>query len=135
MSGQYVSWKSDDNSPKPSQSLIAGRWARLEAGGHTVLVPTVSSAYGALWAFYAKLDIPRIGGATEVITRWVRSPGTNKADETGRMTWAVQRGKVQWINQVWMFQANKGQAVALEIIANGKCTVRTRELKLSSAAQ
>jgi hypothetical protein len=131
MSGQYIVYKSDAKSPKPTQTLTAGRWARLEAEGHTVLLPTVDSAYGALWAFYAYLDIPRIGGATQVTTKWVRNPGTKEADETGRMTWQLTKGQSNWINQVWLFHARKGQPVGLEIVANGKCTIRTRELKLS----
>lgn len=131
MSGQYVVLKSDAKSPKPTQTLTAGRWARLEAEGRTTITPSVSSAYGALWAFYAYLDIPRIGGATEITTKWVRNPGTSEADETGRTTWQVRKGKVQWINQVWLFHAREGQPVGLEIIANGKVTIKTRELKLS----
>lgn len=131
MSGQYIVYKSDAKSPKPVQRLTAGVWARLEAEGHTTLVPTCSSAYGALWAFYAMVEVPRIGGATEITTKWVRNPGTKEADETGRYTWTVKRGKTQWINQVWLFHARDGQPVGLEIIANGKATIKTRELKLS----
>jgi hypothetical protein len=127
---QYISKKSDATSKPPTQSLISGKWITIEAGGITKLVPTQNSEVGALWATYLNITTPKIGGATELTIKWVRDfTGIN--DATGYETITLNKGGTTYVKDVWLFQAKKGQPVTLQVKANGKATVRTRELKLS----
>jgi hypothetical protein len=127
---QYISKKSDDTSKPKTQSLTAGKWLTIEAGGLTKLVPTESTKAGALWACYLNVTSPKIGGATELTIKWVRDfTGIN--DATGYETKSLNKGGTTYIKDVWLFQAVKGQPVTLQVKANGKATVTTRELKLS----
>lgn len=125
--GHYESYKTD-NAPK---TLTSGVWVTVDAEGHKLLTPPQSSRFGANWVTYLNIKTPKIGGASEVTLRWVRNPGTPKADETGRMTFNLKKGGTTWISHCWMFQAIKGQPVALHIVVNGKATLQTRELKLA----
>lgn len=125
--GYYESLKTDNK----NLDLKSGVWYALEAGGKSKLVPPASSRWGAMWVFYANIKSPKIGGATEATFRWVRNPGTSKADETGRVTYNLKKGGTTWLSHVWTFQAIKGQPVSLEVCFNGKVTLTTRELKLA----
>lgn len=127
---QYISRKSDAKSKPPTQELRSGVWTTIEASGQTALVPTESSKAGALWVAYLNVKTPKIGGATELTLRWVRDPkGIN--DATGYETKALKKGGTTFIKDVWVFQAKKGQPVVLQVKANGKATVTTRETKLA----
>lgn len=127
---QYISKKSDANSKPAIQSLTSGKWVTIEAGGITKLVPTESSRAGALFATYLNIKTPKIGGATELVIKWVRdASGIN--DATGYETITLKKGATTFVKDVWLFQAKKGQPVTLQVKANGKATVTTRELKLA----
>jgi hypothetical protein len=94
------------------------------------LVPTESSKTGAFWSAYLNIDSPKIGGADELVIRWVRDPaGIN--DATGYETKSLKKGGTTFVKDVWMFQAIKGQPVVFMVKANGKATVTTRETKLA----
>ena len=127
---QYISRKSDDKSNPPTQNLLAGIWTVIEASGKMPLVPTESSKVGAFWSAYLNINTPKIGGADELVIRWVRDPaGIN--DSTGYETKSLKKGGTTFIKDTWMFQAIKGQPVVLMVKANGKATITTRETKLS----
>lgn len=127
---QYISKKSDAGSKPATQSLTNGKWVTIEAGGITKLVPTESTNVGALWVCYLNVKTPKIGGATELTLRWVRdAAGIN--DATGYETVTLKKGATTFVKDVWVFQAKKGQPVTLQVKANGKATVHTRELKLA----
>jgi hypothetical protein len=127
---QYISLKSDTSSKNPPINLIVDKWHTVEAGGITDLVPTESSKTGALWATYLNVKTPKIGGASELVIRWVRQPkGIN--DATGYETKQLVKGETTFVKDVWLFQAKKGQPVVLQVKANGKATITTRELKLA----
>ena len=127
---QYISKKSDATSRPATQNLASGKWVTIEAGGITKLIPTESTKVGALWVCYLNVKTPKIGGATELTLRWVRdAAGIN--DATGYETVALKKGATTFVKDVWVFQAKKGQPVTLQVKANGKATVTTRELKLS----
>lgn len=127
---QYISRKSDATSKTPTQELRTGVWTTIEASGLTALVPTESSKAGALWACYLNIKTPKIGGASELVLRWVRDPkGVN--DSTGYETKPLKKGGTTFIKDTWMFQAIKDQPVVFMVKANGKATVTTRETKLS----
>lgn len=131
MPSEYVSRKSDSTSKIKTQSFTSGVWKALEVEGQTTIKPKNNSLAGANWAFYLNIDTPRIGGADELIIKFVRDPGTAKADETGRMTYKLNKGGKTWIRDTWLFQAIKGQPVAVELCFNGKATVNTREIKMA----
>ena len=127
---QYLSLKSDTTSKPPTQTLTSGNWVTIEAGGITKLIPTETSKTGALWATYLNINTPKLGGATELTIKWVRdAAGIN--DATGYQTFNLNKGGTTFIKDLWLFQAKKGQPVTLQVKANGKATVTTRELKLS----
>ena len=127
---QYISRKSDAKSNPPTQKLTAGIWTVIEASGKMPLVPTESSKSGAFWSAYLNIDSPKVGGATELVIRWVRDPaGSN--DSTGYETKSLKKGGTTFIKDTWMFQAIKGQPVVFMVKANGKATVTTRETKLA----
>jgi hypothetical protein len=127
---QYISKKSDATSKIPTQTLVADKWVTIEAGGTTKLIPTQDSEVGALWVCYLNITTPKLAGATELTLKWVRdSAGIN--DATGYTTVALKKGGTTFVTNVWVFQAKKGQPVTLQVRANGKATVTTRELKLS----
>jgi hypothetical protein len=127
---QYISKKSDATSKPATQALTSGKWVTIEAGGITKLVPTENSKAGALWGCYLNVKTPKLGGATELTLKWVRDfSGIN--DATGYETITLNKGGTTFISNVWLFQAKKGQPVTLQVKANGKATVHTRELKLS----
>jgi hypothetical protein len=127
---QYISVKSDAKSNPPSQNLPTDKWQTIEAGGITKLVPTENSEVGALWACYLNVTTPKLSGATQLTLRWVRDPsGIN--DATGYETINLNKNGTTFISNVWLFQAKKGQPVTLQVKANGRATVTTRELKLS----
>lgn len=94
------------------------------------LVPNESSKYGAFWSAYLNIETPKIGGADELVIRWVRDPaGVN--DSTGYETKSLKKGGTTFIKDTWMFQAIKGQPVVFMVKPNGKATVTTRETKLA----
>ena len=127
---QYISKKSDATSTPANQSLTKDKWVTIEAGGITKLVPTETSKVGALWACYLNVKSASISGATQLTLRWVRDPsGIN--DATGYETINLNKNGTTFITNVWLFQAKKGQPVTLQVKANGRATVTTRELKLS----
>jgi hypothetical protein len=127
---QYISEKSDARSKPPTQALTSDKWVTIEAGGITKLVPTETSKTGALWATYLNITTPKLGGATQLTIKWVRdAAGIN--DATGYQTFTLNKGGTTFIKDLWLFQAKKGQPVTLQVKANGKATVTTRELKLS----
>lgn len=134
MASEYVSRKSDDKSKVKTQNFVSGVWQRLEVEGQTTIVPKNNSLAGANWAFYLNITTPRIGGASEVVVRFVRDPGTAKADETGRMTYSIKKGDRTWLRDTWLFQAIKSQPVSVELLFNGKATVNTREVKMAYEA-
>lgn len=131
MASEYVSRKSDDTSKVKTQTFAANKWQRLEVEGQTTVVPKYNSLAGADWAFYLNIKTPLIGGANEVMIKFVRNPGTANADETGRMTYFIKKGGQTWVRDTWLFQAVKGQPVAVEIMFNGKATISTREIKMA----
>jgi len=127
---QYISKKSDKTSKPATQSLTSGKWVTVEAGGITELIATESSKAGALFVCYLNVTTPKLGAATELVLRWVRDPkGIN--DATGYETKPLKKGATTFIKDVWVFQAKKGQPVVLQVKANGKATITTRELKLA----
>ena len=127
---QYISKKSDAKSKPPTQNLVKDKWLTVEAGGITKLVPTQNSEAGALWVCYLNITTPKLAGATELTLKWVRdASGIN--DATGYTTVALKKGATTFVTNVWVFQAKKGQPVSLQVKANGKATITTRELKLS----
>lgn len=127
---QYLSLKSDSKSKPATQTLKPGVWLTVEAGGQTELVPTKSTDTGAFWATYLNITTPKIGGATELVIRWVRDPA-NINDATGYETKTLKKGATTFVKDLWTFQAKKGQSVILQVRANGKATLTTRILKLS----
>lgn len=127
---QYISLKSDASSKPAEQVLRPDVWTTIEAENITELIPTQSSATGALFVCYLNVVTPKIAGATELTLRWVREPkGIN--DATGYETKTLKKGATTFVKDVWVFKAKKGQPVILQVKANGKATIKTRELKLS----
>jgi len=127
---QYISRKSDSTSKNPTQTLQKDVWTSIEASGLIALVPSESSNAGAFWSAYLNIKTPSIGGATELVIRWVRDPsGIN--DATGYETKVLNKGGTTFVKDTWMFQATKGQPVVFQVKANGKATVTTRETKLA----
>ncbi|CAB4145558.1 hypothetical protein UFOVP482_12 [uncultured Caudovirales phage] len=127
---QYVSRKSDAKSKIPTQALQGDVWTTLEVEGLYSVIPTENSTAGALFATYLNITTPKIGGATELVIKWVRDPkGIN--DATGYETITLKKGGTTYVKDVWIFQAKKGQPVALSMKPNGKATVTTREIKLA----
>jgi len=127
---QYISRKSDASSKIPTQSLQGNVWTTLEVEGLWNVIPTQNSTAGAFFATYLNIDTPKIGGASELTIKWVRDPkGIN--DATGYETITLKKGGTTYVKDVWMFQAKKGQPVALMMKPNGKATVTTREIKLA----
>lgn len=126
---EYVSRKSDASSLIKMQPLKPDTWVTLEVEGKKSITPNGNSKAGATWAYYLNIETPKIGGATEIIIKFVRNPLT-KPDETGRMTFSLKKGGTTWINHMWMFQAVKAQSVAVQMMVNGKATIKTREIKM-----
>jgi hypothetical protein len=127
---QYLSLKSDKTSKPATQSLAANRWVTVEAGGVRELIATQNSKAGASFIAYLNISTPKVGGASELVLRWVRDPkGIN--DATGYETKQLKKGATTFIKDVWIFQAKKGQPVILQVKANGKATINTRLLKLA----
>ena len=127
---QYLSLKSDSKSKPATQTLKPNVWVTVEAGGQTELIATESTRTGALWATYLNINTPKIGGATELVLRWVRDPKGIK-DATGYETKSLKKGATTFVKDLWIFQAKKGQPVILQVKANGKATLTTRILKLN----
>jgi hypothetical protein len=127
---QYISRKSDAKSKPPTQVLKSNVWTVVEAGGKMPLVPTESSKTGAFWSAYLNIETPKIGGATELVIKWVRDPSGTK-DATGYETKSLNKGGTTFVKDTWMFQAIKGQPVVFMVKANGKATITTRETKLA----
>ncbi len=127
---QYISRKSDATSKPATQVLTPNAWTAIEAGGKIPLVPTESSKTGAFWSAYLNIDTPKIGGASELVIRWVRDPAGIK-DSTGYETKSLNKGGNTFVKDVWMFQAIKGQPVVFMVKPNGKATITTRETKLA----
>jgi hypothetical protein len=127
---QYISRKSDAKSKPPTQVLKPNVWTVIEASGKMPLVPTESSKTGAFWSAYLNIETPRVGGATELVIRWMRDPAGIK-DITGMETKSLNKGGTTFVKDTWMFQAIKGQPVVFMVKANGKATVTTRETKLA----
>ena len=129
---QYISRKSDASSRIPTQSLQGEIWTTLEVDGLFSVIPNADSSTGALFATYLNIKTPKIGGASELTIKWVRDPkGIN--DATGYQTFSLKKGGTTFIKDLWMFQSKKGQPVALQLKANGKATITTREIKLAIA--
>ena len=127
---QYISRKSDASSRVPTQSLQSDKWVTLEVDGLLGVIPNADSSTGALFATYLNIKSPKIGGATELTIKWVRDPnGIN--DATGYQTFSLNKGGTSFVKDLWMFQTKKGQPVALQLKANGKATITTREIKLA----
>jgi len=127
---QYLSRKSDSTNRPATQELKSGVWVTVEADGLTALVPTQDSVAGAFFCCYLNIKTPLIGGATELVIRWVRDPkGIN--DVTGYETKTLKKGATTFVKDVWVFQARKGQPVVLQVRANGKGVITTRETKLA----
>lgn len=127
---QYISRKSDASSRIPAQSLQGEIWTTLEVDGLFSVIPNADSSTGALFATYLNIKTPKIGGASELTIKWVRDPkGIN--DATGYQTFSLKKGGTTYVKDVWLFQSKKGQPVALQMKANGKATVTTREIKLA----
>ena len=127
---QYISRKSDASSRIPTQSLQGEIWTTLEVDGLFSVIPNADSSTGALFATYLNIKTPKIGGASELTIKWVRDPkGIN--DATGYQTFSLKKGGTTYVKDVWIFQSKKGQPVALQMKANGKATVTTREIKLA----
>lgn len=127
---QYISRKSDSTSKVPTQELRKDIWTSIEASGLVELVPNETSKNGALWAAYLNVKTPAIGGATELVIRWVRDP-KGIMDSTGYETKTLVKGGTTFVKDNWLFQAVKGQPVVFQVKANGKATVTTRETKLA----
>ena len=127
---QYISRKSDAKSKNPTQVLKPNVWTSIEASGIVALVPTESSKSGAFWSAYLNIDSPKIGGASELVIKWVRDPAKLN-DLTGLETKVLNKGGTTFVKDTWMFQAIKGQPVVFMVKANGKATVTTRETKLA----
>ena len=127
---QYISRKSDATSKPPTQTLSADKWVTIEAENLRELVPSQSSDAGALWVCYLNIVTPKLGGANELVLRWARDPKSVN-DVTGYETRSLNKGGTTFISHVWVFQAKKGQPVILQVKANGKATIKTRELKLA----
>lgn len=127
---QYISLKSDANSKPPTQTLTNGKWVTIEAGRITKLVPNATTKTGAFWGCYLNVTSAKIGGASELIIKWVRD-AAKLDDATGYETISLNKGGTTYVKDVWMFQAKKGQPVTLQVKANGKATVTTREIKLA----
>lgn len=129
---QYISRKSDAKSKPAEQNIRPNVWHTIEVENQTALVPTENSKVGALWACYLNVDSPKVSGATELTLRWTRDPsGIN--DATGYETKTLKKGGTTFIKDVWLFKAKKGQPVVLQVKANGRATITTREVKLSIA--
>lgn len=127
---QYISRKSDASSRIPTQSLQGEIWTTLEVDGLFTVIPNADTSTGALFATYLNIKTPKIGGASELTIKWVRDPkGLN--DATGYQTFSLKKGGTTFIKDVWLFNAKKGQPVALQLKANGKATIYTREIKLA----
>jgi hypothetical protein len=127
---QYISRKSDAKSRIPTQTLKPNVYNTLEVDGLYSVIPNANSTTGALFATYLNIKTPKIGGATELTIKWVRDPkGIN--DATGYQTFILNKGGTTFVKDVWLFQSKKGQPVALELKANGKATITTREIKLA----
>lgn len=127
---QYISRKSDASSRKPTQTLQPDVWTTLEVDGLYSVIPNADSSTGALFATYLNIKTPKIGGASELTIKWVRDPkGIN--DATGYQTIALKKGATTFVKDLWMFQAKKGQSVALMLKTNGKAVITTREIKLA----
>ena len=127
---QYISRKSDASSRIPTQSLQGEIWTTLEVDGLFSVIPNADSSTGAFFATYLNIKTPKIGGASELTIKWVRDPkGIN--DATGYQTFSLKKGGTTFIKDLWMFQSKKGQPVALQLKANGKATITTREIKLA----
>jgi hypothetical protein len=127
---QYISRKSDASSRIPTQSLQGEIWTTLEVDGLFTVIPNADTSTGALFATYLNIKTPKIGGASELTIKWVRDPkGIN--DATGYQTFSLKKGGTTFIKDVWLFNAKKGQPVALQLKANGKATIYTREIKLA----
>lgn len=125
---QYISRKSDAGSKPPTQLLPANKWVTVEVENLTELVPIESGT--ALWACYLNVQTPKLAGATELTLRWTREPkGIN--DATGYETKTLKKGGTTFIKDLWIFKAKKGQPVVLQVKANGKAVLTTREVKLS----
>jgi len=127
---QYISRKSDSTSKIPTQVLQGNAWSTLEVEGLYSVIPTMNSTAGALFATYLNITTPRIGGASELTIKWVRDPKSLN-DATGYETITLNKGGTTYVKDLWMFQAKKGQPVALMMKPNGKATVTTREIKLA----
>ncbi len=127
---QYISRKSDSSSRIPTQTLKPNVYNTLEVDGLFSVIPNANSTTGALFATYLNIKTPKIGGATELTIKWVRDPkGIN--DATGYQTFSLNKGGTTFVKDLWLFQAKKGQPVALELKANGKAVITTREIKLA----
>ena len=127
---QYISRKSDASSRIPTQSLQGEVWTTLEVDGLFSVIPNSDTSTGALFATYLNIKTPKIGGASELTIKWVRDPkGIN--DATGYQTFSLKKGGTTYVKDVWLFQSKKGQPIALQMKANGKATVTTREIKLA----
>jgi hypothetical protein len=127
---QYISRKSDASSRIPTQTLKPNEYNTLEVDGLFSVIPNADTSTGALFATYLNIKTPKIGGATELTIKWVRDPkGIN--DATGYQTFSLTKGGTTFVKDVWLFQAKKGQPVALQLKANGKATITTREIKLA----
>lgn len=125
---QYISLKSDAGSRPATQVLPANKWVTLEVENQTQLVPTESAT--ALWACYLNIQTPKLAGATELTLRWTREPkGIN--DSTGYESKTLKKGGTTFVKDLWIFKAKKGQPVVLQVKANGKAVITTREIKLS----
>lgn len=130
---QYISRKSDASSRIPTQSLQGEVWTTLEVDGLFSVIPNSDTSTGALFATYLNIKTPKIGGASQLTIKWVRigSIGGVIDDATGYETIALKKGGTTFVKDVWLFQAKKGQPVALQLKANGKATITTREIKLA----
>lgn len=127
---QYISRKSDAKSKVAIQILKPNAWTTLEVEGLYDVVAKENSVAGALFATYLNIKTPKIGGATELTIKWVRDrKGIN--DATGYETITLKKGGTTFVKDVWMFQAKKGQPVALMLKPNGKAIITTREIKLA----
>lgn len=127
---QYISLKSDTSSKRKTQSLSNGIWVTIEAGGITKLVPNATTKTGAFWGAYLNITTPKIGGASQIVIKWVRD-AARLDDATGYETISLNKGGTTYVKDLWLFQAKKGQPVTFQVKANGKATIGTRELKLS----
>lgn len=125
---QYISKKSEATAKQIT--LRPNVWHTVEAGGITELIANETTRTAAFWATYLNIKTPKVGGANELVLRWVRdAKGIN--DATGYETKTLKKGATTFIKDVWIFQAKKGQPVILQVKANGKATISTRILKLN----